>query len=232
MKNINLDTVILAGGLGTRLKTVLKDKPKCLAPINGKLFIDILLDHCIDQGLRRFIICVGHMKEQIIKHLSNRKDCEIVFSDEGEPLGTGGAIKNAYEYIKGDSFIAMNGDSFIDFEIKALAKNRKEYLLSILLYKDRNNLDFGSVKLDERGFILEFDEKKNNSNEIYLNSGRYYFSKEIFNYFPDKRSFSLEKEIFPDLVKKYKINSLVINKPSFDIGTPERYALFKKSFLR
>ena len=69
-----IDTMILAGGLGTRLQSVLKDKPKCLAPINGKPFIEILLDDCIKQGLRRFILCVGYLKEQVIEHLSQRND--------------------------------------------------------------------------------------------------------------------------------------------------------------
>ena len=86
-----LDTVILAGGLGTRLQPVLKDKPKCLAPIDGIPFIDILLDDCIEQGLQRFIICVGYLKEQVIEHLCKRNDCIIVFSEEDTPLGTGGA---------------------------------------------------------------------------------------------------------------------------------------------
>ena len=70
----DIDTVILAGGLGTRLQPVLKDKPKCLAPINGRPFIDILLDNCIDQGLKKFILCVGYLRAQIVKHLSERRD--------------------------------------------------------------------------------------------------------------------------------------------------------------
>ena len=74
-----IDTVILAGGLGTRLRPAIKDKPKCLARINGKPFIDILLDNCMQQGLRRFILCVGYLKEQVMEHLEDRKDCEIVF---------------------------------------------------------------------------------------------------------------------------------------------------------
>ena len=74
--------MILAGGLGTRLQSVLNDKPKCLAPINGRPFIDLLLDNCIKQGLKRFIICVGYLKEQVIQHLRDRNDCEIVFSKE------------------------------------------------------------------------------------------------------------------------------------------------------
>ena len=226
-----LDTVILAGGLGTRLEPVLKGKPKCLAPINGNLFIDILLDDCIKQGLRRFILCLGYLKEQVIEHLSDRNDCEIVFSEEKEPLGTGGALKNTRPLIKSDPFLVMNGDSFIDFDMKALAKKQKNYLLSILLYKDNNGSDFGSVKIDDNGLLLAFDEKKNNSNNKYLNSGRYFFSKNIFNYLPNKKSFSLEKDVFPGLAKKFKINSLINNNRSFDIGTPERYSLFIESIL-
>ena len=106
IKNINLtkiDTVILAGGLGTRLHSVLKDKPKCLAPINGIPFIDILLNSCIKQRLQRFIMCVCYFKEQVIKHLSERNDCEIVFSIEKEPLDTGGAVKNAEPFFQSNN---------------------------------------------------------------------------------------------------------------------------------
>ena len=78
----DIDTVILVGGLGYRLKKVLRDKPKCLAPINGEPFIDILLNNCIKKGLKRFILCVGYLKEQVIEYLSDRNDCEIVFSEE------------------------------------------------------------------------------------------------------------------------------------------------------
>ena len=102
-----IDTVILAGGLGTRLQPVLKDKPKCLAPINGKPFIDILLDNCINQGLRRFILCVGYLKEQVIKHLSNRNDCKIIFSKEDESLCSGGGNQLRQPYLRkllGDTY--------------------------------------------------------------------------------------------------------------------------------
>ena len=112
--------MILAGGLGTRLQPVLKDKPKCLAPINGTPFIDILLADCIKQGLQRFILCVGYLKEQVIEHLSNRNDCEIIFSMEDKTLGTGGALKNAEPHIKSDPVLVMNGDSYVKYNINDL----------------------------------------------------------------------------------------------------------------
>ena len=85
--------MILAGGLGTRLQPVLKDLPKCLAPINGKAFIDILLDHCIDQGLRRFVLCVGFLKDQIEKHLKKRQNCRIEFSVEKKTFRNSWSVK-------------------------------------------------------------------------------------------------------------------------------------------
>ena len=84
---LDFDVAILVGGLGTRLREVVKDKPKCLAPINGIPFIDILLDNFIEQGLNRFILCVGHLSEQIIEYLGDRRNCEIIFSIE--PMGMG-----------------------------------------------------------------------------------------------------------------------------------------------
>ena len=103
-----MSAILLAAGLGTRLRSITDSVPKCLVPINGKPFIEILLDDCIKQGLRRFILCVGYLKEQVIEHLSQRNDCEIVFSLEEESLGTGGALKNAERHIKTDHFIVLN----------------------------------------------------------------------------------------------------------------------------
>lgn len=221
-----IDTVILAGGLGTRLRSVVKDKPKCLAQINGKPFIDILLDSCIKQGLRRFIICVGHLKEQVIEHLSNRNDCEIVFSEEDTPLGTGGALKNAEPYIKSNPVLVMNGDSLINLYYASFYGYHlsKDSLVTIAVAKSDNNIDYGSIVFDANNKIISFSEKTTGGNIGYINGGVYVFNKLVFSLFPSPNTFSLEHDFFPYIVKKecyaYKINSHII-----DIGTPERWGI-------
>ena len=212
----------MAGGLGSRIQKVLKDKPKCLAPINGKPFIDILLDDCINQGMRRFILCVGHLKEQIIKYLSNRNDCEIVFSEEDAPLGTGGALKNAKPHINSDPILVMNGDSYIKFSIQSLIKKQHDHLASILIYSQSNSSDFGHVELNKSGLLMSFNEKIEKNKSTFINGGRYVFSNLIFDYLPSEKQFSLEYHFFPELAKQSLIISLIVDSKSFDIGTPAR----------
>src|SRR5690349_21298843 len=106
-----IDAAILCGGKGTRLQPVISDLPKGLAPVRGRALLDILVEDLVAQGLRRIILCVGHMKEQIISHFSGRRDADFLFSEETAPLGTGGAVKNAAEFIRSDPFLVMNGDS-------------------------------------------------------------------------------------------------------------------------
>ena len=231
--NINLseiDTVILAGGLGTRLQPVLQNKPKCLAPINGTPFIDILLDYCIVQGLKRFILCVGYLKEQVIEHLSGRNDCEINFSKEDEPLGTGGAISNAEGLIKSDDFFVMNGDTLAKGYYPALIQFHlsKSSLVTIAgsqLLPKNEKTDFGHIVFDNFDRITSFSEKNRGYSKIkvWTNTGMYVFNKKVFGFLPNKQKFSLEIDFFEK--KTGEISFLIFRSDFdfFDIGTPERF---------
>ena len=114
----NIDVVILAGGFGTRLNEVNSGRPKILVPFGDKPFIEIIINSLTAAGFNRIILFVGYIKTQIIEYFQNRNDCEIVISEEEEPLGTGGALKNAQELIKSNEFITLNGDSFCDVDYK------------------------------------------------------------------------------------------------------------------
>ena len=219
--------MILAGGLGTRLKSVLNDKPKCLAPINGKLFIDILLDYCIKQGFKRFILCVGYLKEQTIEYLNNRSDCEIIFSEEDEPLGTAGAIKNAEPFLKSDPILIMNGDSFIDANLNNFIDwhLRIRSDVSILLTETLNVNHYGSVKIDNEGNILGFYEKHDSPESGVINAGVYLFNKALLNRIPQGLYYSFEKQFFPSLVNN-TLKGYICKEELIDIGTPKRLKLF------
>jgi len=219
-----IDTVILAGGLGTRLKPVFKDKPKCLVPINGKPFIDFLLDNYVEQGLKRFILCVGYLKEQVIEHLGNRNDCEIAFSEEHEPLGTGGALKEAQGLIKSDPYIVLNGDSFIDINIfeylQWFQSNNND--ISMVITKKNNSKRYGNVNFDGKGLITSFEEKNNSSLTTSINAGLYIFKKNIINFSSFGYEFSLETELFPTLIE-LGISAFHCDEKFIDIGTEKSY---------
>lgn len=219
-----IDVVILCGGIGTRLRPVSGDLPKVLMPFAGKPFIDILIEFVLPFGFRRFILCVGHLKEKVRAHFSIR-DYEVLFSEEAEPLGTGGAVKNAQPHITGSSFLLLNGDSlcptdlngFYDFHM------RKGGILSIVLTRPLSENAYGMVELDQDDRIVAFREKAKAREGSFINAGIYLAERGIFDLMPEAARFSLETDLIP-AVLPHGCYGLVTDAELIDIGTPERYA--------
>ena len=225
MSNLNgIDVVILCGGLGKRLRPVVLDQPKVLAKIGEKTFLDILINNLLLYGFKNIILSVGYLEEQIKNHFNYDKDYNISFSEEEEPLGTGGALKRAKTLIRSDPFIVMNGDSicnvdfrsFIDFHVE------KDALLSIVLVRSKMSQDYGSVTLDDSQRITDFSEKIVGRSENIINAGIYLMEKDIFSYMPDQNRFSLEYDLFPKIVGD-RCYGFLTESEFIDIGTPERY---------
>ena len=218
------DTIILAGGLGTRLKPVINDLPKCMAPIDGKPFIDFILDYCTRQGLKRFIFCLGHLKEIIIDHLSSRNDCETLFSIEKKILGTGGAIKNAENFICSNQSIILNGDTFVDINFSKLIDwhNDKGSEITLVINKINDPARYGLVNFDHNNKIQSFIEKKEGVKSGWINSGVYIINNSILESLTEGEYYSLERDLFPKYLNKrffaYQNDGIMI-----DIGTPESY---------
>jgi NDP-sugar pyrophosphorylase family protein len=225
MKNINLDVVLLCGGKGERLNSVLAGMPKPLAAINGRPFLDILIDYLRGLGFRRFILCIGYRADLIKQHYEQKKESlGIIFSEENKPLGTAGAVKNAQSHIKSDPFLVMNGDSicradlnkFIDFHIS------KKAAICALLVKAKQGQDYGAVKLDNKAQVTSFDEKITAGPERFINTGIYLLSAEVLDFIPEGKKFSFEYDLFPKLIYK-RFFGLTTDAMLIDIGTPERY---------
>jgi len=218
------DVVILCGGRGERLRSVVKKQPKVLAEVKGKAFLDILIDNVLRYGFKHIILSVGYLREQIKNHFSNYKNYDITFSEEEEPLGTGGALKKAENLIMSNHFMVMNGDSickvdfksFFDFHIK------KEALLSIVLVRSKTTQDYGSVTLNDSQRIAGFNEKVVGGSENIINAGIYLMTKDIFSYMPEQDSFSLEYDLFPKIVND-RCYGFLTDSEFLDIGIPERY---------
>lgn len=216
------DVVILCGGLGTRLGSVVKDRPKPLAAIGDRPFMDILLKSVFDQGFKRVILAVGHMKNQFIRRYSG--DERILFSEEEKPLGTGGAVMKAMNLVKSRSFVVMNGDCHSEADLKKIIAEHSENkpLITMALARMDDVSDYGSVSMDESKRILAFREKLPQKSPGLINAGIYVFDREISKYAPNKASFSLETELFPT-IPEGKFYGHVIGGEVLDIGTPERY---------
>ena len=179
---IDVDVVILCGGLGTRLKTLFPNTPKALASINGVPFLDKLMKIINKQGFEKFILCVGHLKQQIIDRYSKTTNFDVRYSLETDQLGTGGAIKNALPLIENKFFIAMNGDSFCNVSLKSLIefhqKNNADISV-VISPADIERDDVGQININKMNRITSFEEKANNLDLRHVNSGIYVINKSV-----------------------------------------------------
>jgi NDP-sugar pyrophosphorylase family protein len=225
-----IDVVILCGGLGTRLRPISEDLPKVLMPFSGKPFIDILIESLLPFGFRRFILCVGHLKEKVRSHFCE-PHFEVVFSEETEPLGTGGAVKNAFPLIESQEFLVINGDSIcpVDYSQFYNFHLKRGGILSLVLVKPQAGQDYGIVEIDDDQRVINFMEKKECHKNMYINGGIYFMRKDIFELMPPQARFSLEYDLFPKILETgcygFQTDAQVI-----DIGTPERYLQALNSF--
>lgn len=227
---VHVDVVILCGGMGMRLRSVIADKPKPMVQIKNRPFIDLLMGYIASFGFRRFILCAGYKAESIQEYYKDKKnDVEIIISKERDLLGTGGAVKNAEPLINTDLFLVLNGDSFLDINLSKFGQFHleKESLLSVALINAGDTKSYGSIKIDGTGRILEFCEKKENSRTGMINAGIYLFNHEVLSLMPPGRKFSLEYDFFPNLVDK-EIYGYLADGLFIDIGTPERYVKAKQ----
>jgi D-glycero-alpha-D-manno-heptose 1-phosphate guanylyltransferase len=227
----DVDVVILAGGLGTRLRSVVSDRPKALADIGGRPFLDILIEQLSAVQAPRIVLSVGYLKEQIKAQYAKQG---VFFAEEETPLGTGGGLKNAYQLLEHDRVLVMNGDSWFSHPIDLAAFQEfhmsKNALVSMLLSRPRSEKDYGAVLLADDSKIRGFNEKNQKiESEHFMNAGVYMMDKRAFNLMPEG-AFSLENDFFPKLVGK-NFYGFPIDAELVDIGTPERYANAEKIFF-
>ncbi|TSC82489.1 MAG: nucleotidyl transferase [Parcubacteria group bacterium Gr01-1014_20] len=230
----NIDAVILCGGEGKRLRTVVSDRPKVLAEVGGRVFIDILVDRLFAHGFNRIILSTGYMKEKIVKHFKNHPRANnFVFSEEETPLGTGGALKKAGEMVGSENFLVMNGDSFCDVDLPKfyLFHTEKEGTLSIAVTAPRKSLDYGVVRTNPLGQILSFNEKVVGGDGGFVNAGMYFMNKTILSLLPPQVAFSIEYDLFPKILGQ-KCLAFISEAELVDIGTPERYEKAQKFFSK
>jgi len=220
------EVLILAGGLGSRLRGVVPDLPKPLAPVNGKPFIFYILDFWMNQGINKFILAIGYKHELIIKEIKRSKFSNFVdFSIEEELLDTGGAILKCLPQIKGNNFIVQNGDTYIPIRLKTLLKKYKELSNKTIFVATVAGEDEDRYKLliiDESGLITE---DFNLEGKRGINSGLYIFNKLKISKigYPMEEKISFEKVILNDLIIKKECSGAFFNSLFLDIGVPEDY---------
>lgn len=219
------DVVILCGGLGTRLRSVVSDRPKPMALIQQRPFLGLVIDHLVSQHFTRIIFSTGYQGACIEDYVSTRIDVDAVVSQEEQPLGTAGALRACLPLINTETVLVLNGDSLcrIDFQ-DLLATHRQHSALATLAVVPTNGRsDGGGLTVDLGGRILTFREKEA---APYLNAGIYAIQTRHVGQIAPGTSCSLERDIFPPLAG-HGLFGHISGAPLYDIGTPERLAAFQ-----
>ena len=226
MASMETKAVLLVGGLGTRLRSVVPSSPKALAPVGDRPFVELLVRQLRNQGIRDLLMCTGYLADQIEEEFGDgsKLGVKIDYSRESHPLGTGGSVKLAEKFLQGLSdFLVMNGDSFleIDFhELTRLHRTRKAIAtIAVVAVDDASR--YGSVITDANNRVVEFREKTSDHSPGLINAGVYVFSSSVLKHIP-AGEVSLEKDVFPRLLG-HPVYAAKQSGTFIDIGTPADY---------
>jgi mannose-1-phosphate guanylyltransferase len=221
------DAIVLCGGAGTRLRSVTGDAPKSLATIGDRPFLDILINQLRRHGFEHVILAVGYQRDLIRSHFDSRAhDISLEYSIESTPLGTGGASRNALDFVKSESALIMNGDSYTDADLSGFVSDHRDSRadLTVLVVPTDGRVDCGLVSVTPDGKVMGFKEKQSAPGMHFVNAGIYMVDRKILYEMPPNQRVSLEEELFPRLLAEGKnIRAFHHSGRCVDIGTPERY---------
>jgi len=221
-QKLAIKAFILCGGLGTRLRSVLSDRPKSMALVAGVPFLQLLLEQVRSQGVKQAVLGTGYMADQIESFFGDGKKLgmRISYSRETEQLGTGGALKLA-EPLLSDPVLVLNGDSYVELNLAATTElfRKRNATVVIVLQTVPDVARYGSVTIDSDGRVTEFVEKGTRTGAGLINAGIYLVRKEIVSGLPAGKPISLEKDVFPGLLSG-PVYGVVSDGLFIDIGIP------------
>ena len=226
--------IILAGGRGTRLKTIISDLPKPMAPIMNVPFLTYQLNYLKHFGIKKVIFSVGYLSEKIIAHYNQSfENISIEYSIEKNPLGTGGGIRMAMSNLNEDLVLILNGDSFFDLNLEQFYNLHLEQKsdFSLALRYVNNSERYGNIEFNSSHQITSFIEKNQLNQSGYINAGVYILSKKLYlqNTKPDI-NFSIEKDFFEKQLNQLIIKGFEFKDYFIDIGIPEDYLKAQDDF--
>lgn len=228
MSSSEKTVMVLCGGLGTRLRSVVPELPKILVPIGGAAFLDYLLNYLIKQGVEQVYLALGYKSELVTAYLAENearfKGLSIDYFIESEPLGTAGAVTYCLKSMSSlpDHLIVMNGDTFINADLQNLLKQNKqqksEMTMVVVEVEDRSR--FGALQI-KNGLVNGFLEKGGRAEPGMVNGGVYCFKSSLLEKLKCSDVKSLETDVFPELASSGGISCLVHSGAFLDYGTPE-----------
>lgn len=232
-----MEVIILAGGLGTRLRSEVKDVPKCMAPVAGKPFLWYLLkDLSKYDNVTRVILSVGYLREVIFEWIPTVKDqfkFSFDYAIEEEPLGTGGALKLAMDKVSEKEVVILNGDTYFDVDLNALVAShncKADAKLTIALKPMKDFDRYGTITCDSEGKVLQFNEKKP-CKEGEINGGVYVLAKDESIFADQPQKFSFETDVMKEKCGTTGcLYGVAQNGYFIDIGIPEDYHKANRDF--
>lgn len=224
-----LTCAILVGGLGTRLRSVLSDTPKPMARVNGRPFLEYLVEQVRVAGYTDVVLCVGYKAELIENHFGDgsKYGVQINYSKEQELLGTAGALSQARNLIRSNPFLVMNGDSYCAINFEALLSQHKisGAVATIVAAKVDDTSRYGSILLEpDDTRAIQFKEKQQTTGAGYVNAGIYLLNQAILEQIPVGQYCSIEHDLFPSLIGR-GIHAFRQTRPFMDIGTPDSFEM-------
>jgi mannose-1-phosphate guanylyltransferase len=225
-----MQAVVLVGGQGTRLRPVTYDIPKALVPLRNRPFMGYMLDFLRNGGLDGAVLSLGYLPDPIQAYLCGQQDLErfsVDYAVEDHALGTAGGIKNAQEYLDGDTFVVVNGDVLTGMDLATAIQIHKasDALATIVLTSVEDPTAYGLVEVDHEMLVHRFIEKPA-ADEVttnLVNAGVYVLESEVLDMIPAGREVSIEREIFPELQEAGRLRAHITSSYWRDIGTPRSY---------
>ena len=232
-----MEAIILAGGLGTRLRSVCADRPKPMADINGKPFLSILMDYWKREGVSHFILSVGYLHQQVIEYFgSSFEGIPIDYAIESSPMGTGGGLLLSLDHLRSSNecVLVINGDTYFEVPLAELKdfQQEKQSACTLSLRPVEENTRYGGINRLPSGQIVSFDEKGQKQQSL-INGGCYLISPSFLKSLcsmPTEKPLSLEKDILIPAVSSQEAYGAVFDQYFLDIGIPEDYFRAVKKF--
>lgn len=226
-----MQAIVLAGGLGTRLRGVVPELPKPMAPVAGRPFLTYVLDRLVDAGFNRAVLAVGYRFEAIRDHFGDAyRGMALAYSVESEPLGTGGAIRLAANHASGFPLFILNGDTFLELDYAAMltAHQQESAPLSMAVCRVPDVGRYGALALQGdrvTGFL-----EKGGSGAGDINAGVYLLSAEVVQQIPADSVFSFEQQLLVPRVSELRPLAFHTAGRFIDIGIPEDFARAQQLF--
>ncbi len=228
--------VILAGGRGERLKPITDTTPKPMIPINGKPFLEYLIEMLKENGISEVLILAGYLSEKIVEYFGDGSKFGInirysilsLFDEAGLENESGTRIKQA-SHLLDDIFLLMYCDNYWPLDLRKLSDFyfKQGKLASVVVYTNKDNFTKNNILVNDKGFVVKYDRSRNNQNLNGVEIGFFIISKKVLKMFPEYK-FHFEKKILPQLVEKRELVGYLTDHRYYSVSVPEKLELTEK----